>query len=94
MLESFKTDKFNYKRLTLEEQKNRGILGRLVGVIADTTGATRNGRKYTESLWDKTFENPIIKEKLANKCLWPPIDNAVTSYYNYIEVTCYCLTWR
>ena len=66
MLESFKTDKFNYKRLTLEEQKNRGILGRLVGVIADTTGATRNGRKYSSTLWENVFASPVMKEKINN----------------------------
>ena len=70
MLESFKTDKFNYKRLTLEEQKNRGILGRLVGVIADTTGATRNGRKYSSTLWENVFASPVMKEKINNHCLF------------------------
>ena len=70
MLESFKTDKFNYKRLTLEEQKKRGILGRLVGIIADTTGATRNGRKYSSALWDNVFDSPVMKEKINNHCLF------------------------
>ena len=42
MLESFNTDAFTYKRLTEEEQNKRGILGRLVGVIADTVNPTRN----------------------------------------------------
>ena len=69
MLESYNTrNPMQYHKLTAEEQKKRGILGRLVGVIADFVNPTRNGRKYTEELWDKTFNNPIMKEKLENRC--------------------------
>lgn len=67
MLESI-SNKLEYSKLSLEEQKKRGILGRLVGVIADMKHPTRNGRLYCEELWDKTFEDPIMKEKIANKC--------------------------
>ena len=71
MLESFSANnELQYQKLSAEEQQRRGILGRLVGIIADFKGATRNGRKYTEELWDKTFENPIMKEKIANRCLF------------------------
>lgn len=71
MLESFNhINKFTYKKLTPEEQKSRGILGRLEGVIADGKNPTRNGRKYPLALWEKVFENPIMKEKIENKvCL-------------------------
>ena len=69
MLESYNTrNPMQYHKLTAEEQKKRGILGRLVGVIADFVNPTRNGRKYTEELWDKTFNDPIMKEKLENRC--------------------------
>ena len=61
---------FTYQKLTPEEQQARGILGRLVGVMADFKHPTRNDRLYTESLWDKTFENPIVKEKLENRCMF------------------------
>ena len=61
MLESFNTNsEMQYQRLTEEEKQKRGILGRLVGIIADFKNATRNGRKYTEELWDKTFADPIV----------------------------------
>ena len=71
MLESFSANnELQYQKLSAEEQQRRGILGRLVGIIADFKGATRNGRRYTEELWDKTFENPIMKEKIANRCLF------------------------
>lgn len=68
MLESFKSsDAFEYTKLTEEECKSRGILGRLKGIIADSKSATRNGRLYSKELWEKVFENPIMKEKIANR---------------------------
>ena len=63
MLESFNTkSEMQYQRLTEEEKQRRGILGRLVGIIADFKNPTRNGRRYTEELWDKTFDDPVVKE--------------------------------
>jgi hypothetical protein len=56
-----------YKKLTEEERKARGILGRLVGPCADFNKATRNGRKYTEKLWENVFANPIMQEKIKNR---------------------------
>ena len=46
--------------------QRRGILGRLVGTCADFIAGTRNGRGYTDELWEKVFEQPLVKEKLAN----------------------------
>lgn len=68
MLQSVR--EFTYQKLTPEEQAARGILGRLVGVMADFKHPTRNDRLYNEELWDKTFENPIVKEKLENRCMF------------------------
>lgn len=67
MLESFKSGNFKYEKLSQEEQEKRGILGRLEGPIADFVNPTRNGRLYTEALWDKVAENPIMKEKIENR---------------------------
>ncbi len=48
---------FNFQDLTPEEKERRGILGRLYGPCASIAIPTRNGRFYSESLWDKVFEN-------------------------------------
>ena len=56
-----------YQKLTEEEKKAKGILGRLVGVCADFNNATRNGRKYSEQLWENVFNNPLMQEKIKNK---------------------------
>lgn len=67
MLESIsKNGRLDYQKMTPEEMKSKGILGRLVGPVADFMNPTRNGRKYTEELWEQTFNSPIMKEKLAN----------------------------
>lgn len=71
MLESFNVKReMEYEKLSPQEQERRGILGRLVGIIADFKNPTRNGRKYSEELWDKTFSNPIMIEKIENRCLF------------------------
>lgn len=92
MLESFNTrNKFDYQKLTPEEQAQRGILGRLVGVMADFKNPTRNGRLYTEALWDKTFNNPIMKEKIENKCLFGELGHPVDRQEVDMEKIAICL---
>lgn len=71
MLESLKKNEaFEYQKLTPEEMKSRKILGRLVGPCADFLNPTRNGRGYGEELWEKVFSDPIVNEKIENKCLF------------------------
>lgn len=54
---------FEYKKST---DKNSAILGTLEGPCADIVNGTRNGRKYSDELWQKAFNDPIVKEQLAN----------------------------
>lgn len=66
MLENFnKTAELKFKELSPEEKQARGILGRLYGPIASIVQPTRNGRRYTETLWEKVFESPLTKEMFA-----------------------------
>lgn len=67
MLEDLKGNTFEYKKLSADEQKARGILGRLVGPIADFKHATRNGRLYSQQLWENVFNDPIMQEKIKNR---------------------------
>ena len=92
MLEHYNVNnEMQYQKLTAEEQQARGILGRLVGIIADFKNATRNGRKYTEELWDKAFNNPIIKEKFENRCLFGELGHPVDRQEVDMEKVCICL---
>lgn len=92
MLEHYNVNnEMQYQRLTAEEQQQRGILGRLVGCIADFKNATRNGRKYTEELWEKVFNNPIIREKFENRCLFGELGHPVDRQEVDMEKVCICL---
>ena len=91
MLESFTTDKFEYKHLSPEEQQKRGILGRLVGVIADTKNKTRNDRKYGLNLWKKVFDDPIMKEKIANRCVFSELGHPEDRAEIDMGKVCACL---
>ena len=92
MLESFNTkSEMQYQRLTEEEKQKRGILGRLVGIIADFKNPTRNGRRYTEELWDKTFDDPIVKEKIENRCILGELGHPADRQETDIEKVAICL---
>ena len=45
---------------------DKPVLGVLEGPCADFMSATRNGRKYPESLWEKVFSDPIVTELIEN----------------------------
>jgi uncharacterized phage infection (PIP) family protein YhgE len=67
MIESLKKNEtFQYQKLTPEEMAKKGILGRLIGPCADFINPTRNGRKYTEELWENVFKDSLIQEKIKN----------------------------
>ena len=71
MLETLnKNESFEYQKLSPEEMESRGILGRLIGPCADLINPTRNGRGYSEELWEKVFDDDIVNEKINNKCLF------------------------
>lgn len=91
MLENLNDNEFKYQRLSAEEQAKRGILGRLVGIIADFKHPTRNGRLYKEELWEKVFEDPIMKEKLANRCLFGELGHPTDRIETDMEKIAICL---
>lgn len=57
-----KTEDFKYKA----EAGNPAVLGVLEGPVADIQNPTRNGRKYSEELWNRVFADPIVNEMLEN----------------------------
>ena len=78
MLENFNSNtELKFKELSPEEKQARGILGRLYGPIASIVKGTRNGRRYTESLWEKVFQNPITKEMFAQGGVPGELDHPV-----------------
>lgn len=92
MLESFNpNNEFEYQKLSAEEQSSRGILGRLRGIIADYKNATRNGRRYTEELWEQTFNDPIMKEKIENRCVFGELGHPADRQEIDMEKIAICL---
>lgn len=91
MLEKLNGKKFEYKKLTEAEQKERGILGRLIGPVADFINPTRNGRSYSEELWEKVFSNDIMKEKIANRVAFGELGHPTDRAEVDIEKVALCL---
>ena len=60
------SESLKFKRISPEEKEQKGILGRLYGPVASCVVPTRNGRKYSEQLWEKVFQNDIVQELFAN----------------------------
>ena len=89
--ESKANEEFEYQRLSPEEQKARGILGRLVGICADFIKPTRNDRKYSEQLWENVFNDPIMKEKIANKCCFGELGHPADRTETDMEKIAICL---
>lgn len=92
MIESLKkNENFVYQKLTPEEMKARGILGRLVGPCADFINPTRNGRKYSEELWEKVFEDPIMKERIESGVCFGELGHPTDREETDIEKIAVCL---
>lgn len=66
-----------FQELSEEEKQKRHILGRLYGPIADVVNPTRNGRRYSEELWENVFKNPIMQEKFKNKVMYGELGHPV-----------------
>lgn len=62
-----KNEELTYDNSVKINDRGNPILGRLKGPCATTIAATRNGRFYSDELWEKVFNNPIVKEQFASK---------------------------
>ena len=59
------------EQLTLNDKikfdnKGGAILGVLEGPVADFIHPTRNGRHYSEELWENVMKNPLVQEQFKN----------------------------
>ena len=91
MLESMNNTALEYKKLTPEEMKERGILGRLVGICASFIAPTRNGRKYPEQLWENVFNDEIMKERIANGVCYGELGHPTDREETDPEKICICM---
>ena len=92
MIKKLKTNEsIQYQKLSPEEMKARGILGRLVGPCADFINPTRNGRKYSEQLWENVFNNPLMQEKIKNGVCYGELGHPEDRTETEIEKIAICL---
>ena len=61
-MERIKQEELQFDDSVKVNSKGDPILGRLTGPCADIINPTRNGRKYSNELWEKVFSNPIVQE--------------------------------
>ena len=59
---AIKDKKENLTFTDSEAKSNPAILGTLTGPCADIVNPTRNERRYPEKLWEKVFNDEIVKE--------------------------------
>ena len=82
---------FEYQRLSKEEMERRGILGRLIGPCADFIAPTRNGRHYSEKLWENVFNDPIMKERIDNGVCYGELGHPLDREETDMEKIALCL---
>lgn len=59
------------------DNKGGSILGILEGPVADYKNPTRNGRLYTEKLWENVVHNPFVMEQIKNGGIVGELDHPV-----------------
>lgn len=59
------------------DNKGGSILGILEGPVADCVHSTRNGRHYSEKLWENVFNNPLVQEQFKNGGIVGELDHPV-----------------
>ena len=62
MSEDIKKEAIEFDGSVKTNSSGSPILGTLSGPCADIINPTRNGRKYSEQLWERVFNDPIVKE--------------------------------
>lgn len=90
-MESVRNEELKYTTLSSEEMKKRGILGRLSGVAADTINPTRNGRKYSNELWEKVFKDPLVKEQFSNGGIFGEMNHPADRDEVDLTQVCVCM---
>lgn len=70
------------EQLTLNDKakfdsKGGSVLGILEGPVADFAHSTRNGRHYSEELWENVLKNPLVQEQFKNGGIVGELDHPV-----------------
>lgn len=67
------------------------VLGRLYGPCADIVNPTRNGRRYSNALWEKVFSDPIVIENFQNGGIFGELGHPVDRQEIDMEKIAICM---
>ena len=86
-----RTEQLEYDGSINKNSAGSVILGRLSGPCADIESPTRNGRKYSQELWEKVFQNPIVKEYFNCGGIFGELGHPVDREETDMEKICVCM---
>lgn len=72
-------------------KRGEAILGRLTGPCADIINPTRNNRYYSEALWEKVFNNDIVKEYFESGGILGELDHPTDRLETCTEKIAICM---
>ncbi len=84
--------RLNSLKLNESYKPRKGCLGRMEGICADYANPTRNGRFYSRALWEKVFNNDLIKESLESKTLIGELDHPEERFEPLAKEACVVMT--
>ena len=84
--------RLNSLKLNESYKPRKGCLGRMEGICADYANPTRNGRFYSKALWEKVFNNDLIKESLESKTLIGELDHPEDRFEPLAKEACVVMT--
>ena len=86
-----KQEEIKYDGSAKVSSKGTAILGKLSGVAADTINPTRNGRKYSNDLWEKVFKDPLVQEQFANGGIFGEMNHPADRDEVDLTQVCVCM---
>ena len=91
MASDLKKEELKYDSTAKVSSKGTAILGRLIGPCADTINPTRNGRKYSDKLWEKVFQDSLVKEQFANGGIFGEMNHPADRDEVDLTQVCVCM---
>lgn len=91
MKEKLNREDLEFDSTVTESSKGSPILGRITGPCADIVSATRNGRKYSEALWERVFKDPIVREYFAAGGIFGELNHPTDREETDLEKVAICM---
>ena len=91
MAENKKKEDLEFDGSITKNSNGSAILGRITGPCADIVSATRNGRKYSQQLWEKVFSDPIVNEYFAAGGIFGELNHPADREETDLEKVAICM---